>query len=203
MIRKLVMLATVLCTSALSGGCTLAGTPKWDYPVTYDVRVAVPRHYDAWVKTLQFEATGERAWWWPVGITGCCWKSPGTGEGELEPMPDYIHVTWFSFAEQQSYTRLIHILDPDALRERMEQPAPVYKWGKLHNLPRYNLVLGLAPGGTVVLWIMNWGETAIEVGRYKAVKIDTHPEYYEKRTERYLSDNGSYLKEHGLQLDRW
>ncbi|UQG59984.1 DUF2931 family protein [Marinobacter sp. M3C] len=203
MMKRFVMFATILFMSVLSGGCSVASTPKWDRPVTYGVRVAVPRHYDAWVKRLRFEATGERAWWWPVGITNCCWKDLGRGGGELEPMPDYIHVTWFSFAEQQSYTRLIHILDPDALRERMEQPAPVYKWGKLHNLPRYNLVLGLAPGGTVVLWIMNWGETAIEVGRYKAVKIDTHPEYYEKRTERYLSDNGSYLKEHGLQLDRW
>ena len=118
-------------------------------------------------------------------------------------MPDYVHITWFSFAEQQSYTRLVHIPDPEALRERMEQPASVHKWGKLHNLPRYNLVFGLAPGGTVVLWIMNWGETAIEVGRYKAVKIETHPEHYEKRTERYLSENEDYLKEHGLQLGRW
>ncbi|SOB77232.1 Protein of unknown function [Marinobacter sp. LV10R510-11A] len=201
--KKIVMLAIVLCTSALSGGCTLAGTPKWDRPVTYGVRVAVPRHYDVWVKPLQFEATDERAWWWPIGLTGCCWKSRGTGGGELEPMPDYIHVTWYSFAEQQSYTRLIHIPDPDALRERMEQPAPVHKWGKLHNLPRYNLVLGLAPGGTVVMWIMNWGETAIEVGRYKAVPFEDEKNDYSIWVKDYLKEHGEYLNQHGLQLDRW
>lgn len=202
MIRKLVILSIVFCTSVLSGGCSLAGAPEWDRPVTYSARVAVPRHYDAWVKRLQFEATGERAWWWPIGITGCCWKNPGTGGGELAPMPDYIHVTWYSFAEQQSYTRLIHIPDPEALRERMEQPAPVHKWGKLHNLPRYNLVLGLAPGGTVVMWIMNWGETAVEVGRYKAVPFDDDVRY-EGALEAYMEREGEYLKQHGLQLDRW
>ena len=88
-------------------------------------------------------------------------------------------------------------------RRGMEQPAPVQRNGKTINMPRDTLVLGLAPGGTVVLWIMNWAETAIEVGRYKAAEIETHPEHYEKRTERYLSDHGDYLQEHGLQLDQW
>ncbi|MCL1478620.1 DUF2931 family protein [Marinobacter sp. M3C] len=203
MMRRLVVLVTVICTSLLLSGCSFAGKPEWDKQVKYRLKVSVPRHYDAWVKRLQFEATGERAWWWPVGITNCCWKDLGSDGSELEPMPDYIYISWFSLAEQQSYARLIHIPDPEALRERMEQLAPVHKIGKLYNLPRYNLVLGLAPGGTVVMWIMSKAETAIEVGRYKAVKIDTHPEYYEKRTERYLSDHGDYLKEHGLQLDRW
>jgi hypothetical protein len=203
MMRKFVMFAAVLFMSALSGGCSMASTPKWDRPITYGIRVAVPRHYDVWVKPLQFEATDERAWWWPVGITGCCWKSRGTGGGELEPMPDYIHVTWFSFAEQQSYTRLIHISGPDALRERMEQPSLVHKWGGLRNLPRYNLVLGLAPGGTVVLWIMNWAETAIEVGRDKAVPFDDKKNDCSIWVGEYLEEHGEYLDQHGLQLDRW
>lgn len=124
------------------------------------------------------------------------------GGGELEPMPDYIHVTWYSLAEQQSYTRLIHIPDPDALRERMEQPAPVQRNGKTINMPRDTLVLGLAPGGTVVLWIMNWAETAIEVGRYQAVPFDDDVRY-EGALEAYMEREGDYLKQHGLQLDRW
>jgi hypothetical protein len=118
-------------------------------------------------------------------------------------MPDYIHVTWFSFAEQQSYTRLIHISGPDALRERMEQPSLVHKWGGLRNLPRYNLVLGLAPGGTVVLWIMNWAETAIEVGRDKAVPFDDKKNDCSIWVGEYLEEHGEYLDQHGLQLDRW
>jgi hypothetical protein len=203
MMKRFVMFAAILFTSALSGGCSVAGTPKWDYPVTYDMQVAVPLHYNAWVKTLQFEATGERAWWWPVGITSCCWKGLGRGGGELESMPDYIHVTWFSFAEQQSYTRLIHIPDPEALRKRMEQPAPVQRNGKTINMPRDTLVLGLAPGGTVVLWIMNWAETAIEVGRYKAVPFDDEKNDYSIWVDEYLEEHGEYLNQHGLQLDRW
>ncbi|MGO1501560.1 MAG: DUF2931 family protein [Marinobacter sp.] len=202
MTRRLVVLVTVLCTSFLLSGCSIAGTPEWDLPVKYRLRVSVPQHYDAWVESLQFEATDERAWWWPIGITSCCWKSPGRGGGELEPMPDYIHVTWFSFAEQQSYTRLIHVPDPDALRERMEQPAPVQRNGKTINMPRDTLVLGLAPGGTVVLWIMNWAETAIEVARYQAVPFDDDVRY-EGALEAYMEREGDYLKQNGLQLDRW
>src|SRR5690554_3318567 len=179
MIKRLVILSIVFCASILSGGCSLAGTHEWDQPVMYRLKTTVPRHYDVWIKSLELEASGERAWWWPGRITTCCWKSPGLSGGpELEPMPDYIYISWFSFAEQQSYARLIHIPDPAALRERMEQPAPVNKWGKHHNLPRYNLVLGLAPGGTVVLWIMNWAETAIEVGRYKAVPFEDEKNDY-------------------------
>lgn len=129
-------------------------------------------------------------------------EKSGKRGGELEPMPDYIHVTWYSLAEQQSYTRLIHIPDPDALRERMEQPAPVQRNGKTINMPRDTLVLGLAPGGTVVLWIMNWAETAIEVGRYQAVPFDDDVRY-EGALEAYMEREGDYLKQHGLQLDRW
>ena len=202
MIKKLVVLLTVLCTSFLLSGCSIAGTPEWDHPVTYMLQVSTPRHYDAWVKPVQLEASGKRAWWHPIGITGCCWKAPGNGNSDLDPMPDYIHVTWFSFAEQQSYTRLIHIPDPEALRERMEQPAPVQRNGKIINMPRDTLVLGLAPGGTVIMWIMNWAETAIEVGRYKAVPFDDDVRY-EGALEAYMEREGDYLKQHGLQLDRW
>ena len=203
MTRKLVVLVTVLCTSFLLSGCSIAGTPEWDHPVKYRLRVSVPRHYDAWVKPVQFEATGERAWWHPIGITTCCWKASGNGNAHLEPMPDYIHITWFSFAEQQSYTRLIHIPDPEALRERMEQPAPVQRNGKAINMPRDTLVLGLAPGGTVVMWIMNWAETAIEVGRYNAVPFDDTKNDYSIWVEDYLKEHREYLNQHGLQLDRW
>ena len=202
MIRRLAVLVTVLCTSFLLSGCSIAGTPEWDHPVTYMLQVSTPRHYDAWVKPVQLEASGKRAWWHPIGITGCCWKAPGNGNSDLAPMPDYIHVTWYSFAEQQSYTRLIHLPDPEALRERMEQPAPVHKIGKLYNLPRYNLVLGLAPGGTIVIWIMSKAETAIEVGRYQAVPFDDDVRY-EGALESYMEREGEYLKQHGLQLDRW
>ncbi|MGO1502307.1 MAG: DUF2931 family protein [Marinobacter sp.] len=204
MTRRLVVLVTVLCTSFLLSGCSIAGTPEWDQPVMYRLKITTPRHYDVWIKSLELEASGERAWWWPGGITTCCWKSPGLSGGpQLEPMPDYIYISWFSLAEQQSYARLIHIPDPEALRERMKQPAPVHKIGKLYNLPRYNLVLGLAPGGTVVMWIMSKAETAIEVGRYKAVPFEDEKNDYSIWVEDYLKEHGEYLNQHGLQLDRW
>jgi len=85
----------------------------------------------------------------------------------------------------------------------MKEVAAFERFGEVVERPRYNLVFGLAPGGTVVVWIMNRGENAIEVGRYQGKKIETHPEHYREITERYNRDHGQFLQENGIQLEGW
>lgn len=85
----------------------------------------------------------------------------------------------------------------------MKEVAAFERFGEVVERPRYNLVFGLAPGGTVVAWIMNRGENAIEVGRYQGKKIKTHPEHYREITERYNRDHGQFLQENGIQLEGW
>ena len=50
---------------------------------------------------------------------------------------------------------------------------------------------------------MNWGETAIEVARYKAVPFDDEKNDYSIWVDEYLKEHGNYLNQHGLQLGRW
>lgn len=122
---------------------------------------------------------------------------------EWQATPEVFLINWFSFAEQQSYEALIKLKNPDGIVEKMKEPAPFESFGKLAVRPRDTLALGLAPGGTVVIWIMNRGENAIEVGRYKASRVETHPEYYREITERYFRDHGDYIREHGIKTEGW
>ena len=87
----------------------------------------------------------------------------------------------------------------------MKESAPFERYGEMVDRPRYNLVLGLAPGGTVVMWIMNSEENAIEVGRYQARRYDhkEEGEDYTRRTETYLERQGDYLRQQGIQYDGW
>ena len=85
----------------------------------------------------------------------------------------------------------------------MKEIAPIERYGKIFEMPRNDLTFGLAPGGTVVVWIMNGAENAIEVGRYSARKIETHPEHYHEITERYQRDSQEYIDKHGIPVDDW
>jgi|TARA_R100001460_G_scaffold24968_1_gene50167 hypothetical protein len=120
-------------------------------------------------------------------------------------MPELVLIKWFSFAEQQSYEALIHLKNADEIEEKMKEIAPFESFGEIAEYPRDALVFGLAPGGTVVVWIMNRGENAIEVGRYEAKPYDhkKEGEDYTRRTESYLEREGEFLQENRIKLDGW
>lgn len=64
-------------------------------------------------------------------------------------------------------------------------------------------VVGLAPGGTIVLWIMNQIGNEVEVARMQANEIGGDPNDYRAATKRYLKENGDYLKQHGVPTSGW
>jgi len=135
---------------------------------------------------------------------GCCWKGPEGPRGvagRMEPFPNYIGIQWFSFTEQKFYQRLISI--PQEWRSLMEVPA-LYKTslGEFE-APRDTLTLGLAPGGEIVVWIMNQIGNEIEIARLQANEIEGEAFRYKTRTKDYLNEHGDYLKEHGIPLDGW
>lgn len=168
------------------------------------IGVVAPRHYDVWVDKFFIESLSEDIGWRrPFGIVSCCWKSAPLSGAEWQTTPELFLIRWFSFAEQQSYEAVIKLENPDEVVEKMKEPAPFESYGEIAVRPRDTLVLGLAPGGTVVIWIMNRGENAIEIGRYSGRKIETHPEHYREITERYNRDSGEYIKEHGIPIEGW
>ncbi|MBJ6138712.1 DUF2931 family protein [Marinobacter litoralis] len=182
-------------------GCS---TFKEESPHWY-IRVAAPQHYDVWVLNLHLEKSGERSWRVPVGFLGCCWQGPygpSGGGGSMEPFPNLMALHWFSFPEQKYYAILIRV--PPDLKERMLEPAKrLNPDGTVSFKPRSTLVLGLAPGGEVVVWMMNQITNAVEVMRLSAVEVEGDVDAFKEGTAEYLKEHGAYLKEHGVPLEGW
>lgn len=140
----------VLIISLLVSGCVI-----WERESGHWSLIgAAPTHYDMWLISAQLEKSGVRSWRAPLGEhMGCCWRGPrgpfGSG-GKLAPFHNLIALHWFSFAEQKYYSTLIQV--PSDLQERMREPARhITQRGNVRYEPRSTLVLGLAPGGEVVL----------------------------------------------------
>ena len=170
------------------------------------IGVVAPKHYDVWVDKFFIESLSEDIGWRaPIGIVSCCWDKPFGAMADWQTMPEVFLIRWFSFAEQQSYEALIRLENPDEIEKKMKETAPFEAYGKIVERPRDVLVLGLAPGGTVVVWIMNRHENAIEVGRFKAKPYDHEKdgEDYTLRTESYLERQGDYLEQHGIRYEGW
>jgi hypothetical protein len=168
------------------------------------ISIVVPKHYDAWVETLILESvSGDIGWRAPIGIVTCCWEDPSGKNAEWQAMPGLLLIKWFSFAEQQSYRALIRLENAREIEEKMKEVASFERYGEIVDRPRYNLVFGLAPGGAVVVWIMNRAENAIEVGRYEAEPYNNEESDYSQWVDEYMEREGEYLREHGIKLDGW
>ena len=173
-------------------------------PTYRSISVVVPQHYDAWVETFILESvSGEIGWRAPIGIITCCWKHPSGKNAEWQAMPGLVLIKWFSFAEQQSYRALIQLENAREIEEKMKEIAPIERYGKTYDMPRNDLTFGLAPGGTVVVWIMNGAENAIEVGRYKAAPFTNEKSDYSQWVDEYMEKESEYLEENGIKLDGW
>ena len=193
---------SVLVILLLSGCSSFAqekdGSTEWRF------QLATPKHYNVWVEHLEFERSGVRHWYHPAGSMGCCWKGPEGPSGiagRMEPFPNYIGIQWFSFAEQKFYQRLISI--PQEWRSLMEVSALYRTSLGEFEAPRDTLTLGLAPGGEIVVWIMNQIGNEIEIARLQANEIEGEAFRYKTRTKDYLNKHGDYLTEQGIQLDGW
>ncbi|WP_374787709.1 DUF2931 family protein [Marinobacter shengliensis] len=186
---------------AIWGG--LSFWPKDNLP--WYVGVAAPSHYDMWVINLHLEKSGERSWRIPAGHKGCCWEGGrgpfGTG-GSMDPFPNLIAIHWFSFAEQKYYSIMIDV--PPDLQDQMRVPAPNRTQdGEIRHLPRSDLILGLAPGGEVVVWMMSQRTNAVEVMRVQAIEVEGNLNAFKERTKNYLERSGAYLEKHGVPLEGW
>ena len=200
--RLVRLLLLVVGLQVVLTGCSLAQRhPEKNYSDFYDVSVFVPQHYDVWAENLILY-NPDRVWMDPMGGIGCCWKTLGS-MGEMDVMPHQILVRWFSYAEQKSYAKLVEIPDPEQLWQRMHEPISYKYRGKIRSEPRSTLGIGLAPGGVIVLWIMNMPENAVEVARFQAVEVQAHPERFKETLEAYQKENGAYLKEHGIPYGSW
>jgi len=94
------------------------------------------------------------------------WGNPGAvhivGE-DLKPIPRQLAVTWLSFAERKFYTGTFNL--PHRKIEQLFKQGYINRMGESGTYTKINL--GLAPGGTVMLWMLGAGWST-EIAHFQA-----------------------------------
>lgn len=130
-------------------------------PIGYPIHVYAGRVGPQYITSDLWCSTEEPDW-------GSAYVNEGNDPKEL---PKDIDIVWFSFIENCFYN-LQAPLDYEKIeklfKEGFEQRI---RYGELHHTTYNGLVVGLAPGGTVVVWVGKGYSPITEVGRFQASQI--------------------------------
>lgn len=130
-------------------------------PIGYPIHVYAGRVGPEYIMSDLWCSTEEPDW-------GSAYVNEGNDPKEL---PKDIDIVWFSFIENCFYN-LQAPLDYEKIeklfKEGFEQRI---RYGELHHTTYNGLVVGLAPGGTVVVWVGKGYSPITEVGRFQASQI--------------------------------
>ena len=127
-------------------------------PIGYPIHVYAGRVGPQYITSDLWCSTEEPDW-------GSAYVNEGNDPKEL---PKDIDIVWFSFIENCFYN-LQAPLDYEKIekvfKEGFEQRI---RYGELYHTTYNGLVVGLAPGGTVVVWVGKGYSPITEVGRFQA-----------------------------------
>ena len=130
-------------------------------PIGYPIHVYAGRVGPQYITSDLWCSTEEPDW-------GSAYVNEGNDPKEL---PKDIDIVWFSFIENCFYN-LQAPLDYEKIeklfKEGFEQRI---RYGELRHTTYNGLVVGLAPGGTVVVWVGKGYSPITEVGRFQAAQI--------------------------------
>lgn len=130
-------------------------------PIGYPIHVYAGRVGSEYITSDLWCSTEEPDW-------GSAYVNEGNDPKEL---PKDIDIVWFSFIENCFYN-LQASLDYEKIeklfKEGFEQRI---RYGELRHTTYDGLVVGLAPGGTVVVWVGKGYSPITEVGRFQASQI--------------------------------
>ena len=128
-----------------------------------------PKMYPVWIVSGYFSSEEKIVAFVPnYDFVDNGWGKHGSTElvgSELKSLPDELFIEWFSFTENKFYKGTIS-LPKDTITALMEGGFPVID-KRLHQTYRY-LLVGLAPGGTVAVWLRSSDGWVTEVGYYQA-----------------------------------
>lgn len=156
----------------------------------------------------------------PEGVTlyngwGLMRSSHVTGEA-LKPLPDKLDITFFSYLEDQFYRGSFDLPYDTILRLfREEEAKPKRKTMDGSELPNdYVIIVGVAPGGTVAVWMQSQGTKELFFGQAQKVEMDftkaigfpaaKRDEYLKKIIEFSVpSEILATIRKNGIPFQKW
>lgn len=137
----------------------------------------------------------------------------------LKPLPDKLDITFFSYLEDQFYRGSFDLPYDAILKAFQEEEAkPKRKTVKGDDLPNnYKIIVGVAPGGTVAVWLRSNGTRELFFGKAEKVEMDFAKAFgipIKDRTERteYVRDNIgdvvppeflTAIRKNGIPFNKW
>ncbi len=134
------------------------------------------------------------------------WPS-NPGWGSVTPvnldLPKTLIVSWRSFVEQQEYHVRIEVSEDTRSQMKIAHRIDCFKNDGRDHYYRNNLVVGMAPGGIVKLWVNGPCLDAIEVGRFVAQRDRPDPAREGYATRALSEETKAYLKANPIPFDSW
>ena len=139
---------------------------KWgiavNVPIGYPIRFYAARVGSTPIVRELYSITEEPDWGCAAGYESC----------SMEELPQNVDMVWLSYKEDCFY-RLKTAIDYEKIaklfREGFDERVPN---GEVRHKTYDTIVVGIAPGGVVVLWVGRGYKKITEIGRYQAEKID-------------------------------
>ncbi|WP_085579064.1 MULTISPECIES: DUF2931 family protein [unclassified Pseudomonas] len=217
----------VLLLSILLTGCSSVKARKLPYDA-WSLNFYSPDYMDVWIETAAVldidgkvfgnAGSGIPAQGYPRPLSKgvpaefrgkpAGWPEIPGGKGRRvvgANLPELLYVRWQSIAEPQTYNALIRI--PESTRELMRNSEDVFcrAYQKVATRHRKWLVVGLAPGGIVKVWITGPCLQAIEVTREQASVVPLGPHLGKALGEYYFfqEESKAYVEKFGIPYGSW
>ncbi len=135
----------------------------------WSVSVTAPRNYTTEVHKGYFSGTDKFiSAIYNMGAQGNGWCEEGTtGAGSGNTIPSKLTLTWVSYAEKK-FWKIDTLIDSVKILHLFEEGyMNTDRTGVTSRVTYKQIIIGLAPGGIVVLWLAG-DNRRVEVGRYQA-----------------------------------
>jgi hypothetical protein len=208
-----ILLLVIICL--VSGCATANGGTSLPYDA-WSLKFVAPNSMEVWVETADIQDVHGRVFLHVNGGTAAIsyggdatgWPMKlGASQGRNvtdASLPTRIFVRWQSLVEPQTYRVTLNISEEvrQLMLSRELQPRylPEQRWQF-----RENLVVGLAPGGVVKLWVRGPGLQPIEVLCQRAEIEQRGPDLglFEGRYVTLPAESKEYLRTHPIPYDSW
>ncbi len=136
--------------------------------IEWQPSVNAPKLYPAFVYSGDFMC-GDKFSSLPTdGFLNNSWGETGLTMGSGDFVPDSLSIIWFSVVENKFFKGEFQL--PTDTMQALFNEGVMASYGILE--PYNRLIVNMAPGGMVVLWMMAANERKVEIGRYQASETE-------------------------------